>query len=400
MGRLRNHPWIALALAGVVSLVALLVLWRMPGLATVIGGVPAFLAPYVSWVILFRDEARKLLAEAIGHAFYWSKRGQRVAIGTALEADLASASSVLRDESPGLFDHTPKVKWYRTAAAEPEIRDGEAILPLKDFRARKSNAIRVVTAYVRLSALQGIGQHLHQDVALATEYAIAEKLLRAIDRGAAEEYISSAVLPACRASASLAELVDQTRVLDQQGVFTRVALREFIELGRRLGGGLPSAGAARASHSFVCYLHKIATKMPTEDLGDDLGFRSDVLAIGLVLVARPQVFAAQGTAAYTRRVGLYGTSGTSIVYLAARNSNVEYAKEVARDLEGHGNVSSIEEHEFMVQRDTVVRPAYLARVELNPYLSRRAERRFKLLRPATGVHSHTANESEGNILAS
>ena len=70
-----------------------------------------------------------------------------------------------------------------------------------------------------------------------------------------------------------------------------------------------------------------------------------------------------------------------MVYLAARGSNGEFAKEVAAALRTHGNATSLEEFDFETTGDSgVARPTYLARVTVNLWLSRRAERRFTVLR--------------------
>jgi len=132
----------------------------------------------------------------------------------------------------------------------------------------------------------------------------------------------------------------------------------------------------------VEYLHRIAVKGPHEQLDDALGFVGVYLKVGVVLVARQDVMAAHGDTAYTKRVGEYAKSGVPVVYLAARGTNVEFAKRVGMALHAHGNVTSLEEFEFETSHNGISRPTYLARVTVNLWLSRRAERRFTVLRSA------------------
>ena len=106
-----------------------------------------------------------------------------------------------------------------------------------------------------------------------------------------------------------------------------------------------------------------------------------------MLVAKPGVFAVHGESPYTRRVGDYAKSGMPVVYLAARGTNVLYAKEVAEALRDHGNVTSLEEFDYVAPHNGIERPTYLARLTVNLWLSRKAERRFVVLRKDKGTRA-------------
>lgn len=377
----RSHPWasLAVAVAVAVALSAAALLW--PAYQAVVGQIPSLVAPIGAWVALFPNEAKRLISEFSGRFFYWSSHGERLAVGAGLESDFALATRSISEQAPGSFKRSLRVVWHRGRASEPELDEGIVIVKLRDHRTRTANLVSTALAQVAFGAMHRARPHLDPDVSRAADFSLARALLNRIDEAAAYFLVTEVCLPECRQSPRLAKLVEQTRLLDERGLFTRVAVREFVELGERLGNQLPSAEAASESEAFVEYLHRIAVKSPYEDLDDALAFSGKHLRVGVVLVARPAVFAVKGETAYTGRVGEYAKNGFPVVYLAARGSNIEYAREVSAALRAHGNVTSLEEFEYTAPYRAAERPTYLARVTVNLWLSRRAERRFVVLRP-------------------
>jgi hypothetical protein len=380
MRTVRAHPWIALCVAVIAAAVLAFLAASLPMFRDFFGQVPTFVAPLAGWVALFPNEAKKLGSEVAGRTLYWTHKGERLAVAAGLEADFAIASKGLNDEAPGAISLPGKVQWRRGSATEPELIEGQVIVKLKDHRERTANLVSFALAQAVLGSLHHVRPHLDRDVSRAADFALARRMLNEIDEAAAHRLIADVCLPECHKSTRLAHLVDQTQLLDERGLFTRIAIREFVELGTRQGTGLPSSEAAEESVRFVEYLHRIAVKGPHEQLDDALGFVGRYMKVGVVLVARPDVMAAHGNAAYTKRVGEYAKSGVPVVYLAARGTNVEFARQVAAALHTHGNVTTLEEFDFETTHNGVSRPTYLARVTVNIWLSRRAERRFTVLR--------------------
>lgn len=382
MKAIRSHPWAALVVAAATAVLLAVLAANIPTFRDFFGQVPTFAAPLAAWVAVFPNEAKKIGSEVAGRTLYWTRRGERIAVAAGLEADFAIASRDLNEEAPGAVSVPARVEWRRGASGDPELVEGQVVVKLRDHRQRTGNLVSFALAQASLGSLHRARPHLDRDVIRAADFAVARHLLNRIDEAAAHRLVADVCLPECRESERLARLVDQTQLLDERGMFTRVAIREFVELGERQGTGLPSSEAAAESVRFVEYLHRIAAKGPHVQLDDALGFMGTYLKVGVVLVARPDVMAVHGDSAYTRRVGEYAKSGVPVVYLAARGSNIEFAKQVASALRIHGNVTSLEEFEFDTAYNGVVRPTYLGRVTVNLWLSRRAERRFEVLRSA------------------
>lgn len=385
MSRVRRHPWIVLGIVVVGAILAYFAVSSSQGLLEVVGRLPVSVALLLTWVAVFPNEAKKIASEAVGALFYWSRRGQRIAVGTGIEADVARATSRLEAEAPGLFTRALKIGWHRGKAGHVDLPEGKLIVKLRDHREQSANLTTAVVAHVRNSSLARARLHMDRDVNKAVEFSLVSLILEGLDRQAASSFRDEVCLPACEGSSRLATVCDWTRVLDSQGLFTRVAVTELNDLGSRLAGQLPSASAAEESYQFVSYLHRIATKAHGEHLSDELKFHRDHLSLGVVLVARPEIYAIHGDSAYTARVGQYAKEGVAAVYLVARGMNVEYAKSVATQLRGHGNVTSVDEFEFDIVLRGITRPAYVARVALDLRLSRRATRRFAVLREARGL---------------
>lgn len=377
-----RHPYMALATAALISLALVAIAATTPVIRETFGWLPGAVVPLVGWITLYRDDAKRLAGDIAGRTLYWTKHGQRTAVGATLEADVDKAASTISAEAPGAISRKMRIEWHRGTPGSLTIAEGEVVVRLRDYRERRANLVTVALAQASKGTISPARPHLDEAVARATDFAVARTILRHIDGSAAQSLITEVCDPECRRSPKLARVVEQIQQLDHHGLFTRVVLREFAALGHRLVGQLPVATASAESLEFVTYLHRVATKNAFQDLSDDLAFRRTHFQVGMVLIARPAVYAVHGTSAYTRRVGLYGTEGVSTVYLAARGTNVDYAHKVTSELETHGNVSSIDAFEFDLELNGVTRRTYLARVVVNPWLSRRAERRFKALRAA------------------
>jgi hypothetical protein len=382
MSRLRRHPWWALAFALAFAVLIYFVVAQSGLLVEFVGRIPLSLAVLLTWVGIFPQEAKKVASEVIAALFYWSRRGQRLAVGAGLEADVARASRDQESETPGLFPRALRVRWHRGGNGQVDLPEGEVVVKLRDHRMRSENATAAVLGHVQHSALAEARPYLDPDLSRALEFAVANRMFEIVDTRAGAAFRAEVCLPACEGSPRLAALCDQTQTVDQSGLLTRIALREYVELGQRLRAHLPSAKAAEQSIEFLGYLHRIATKAPGEDLSGALQFHRESLTVGVVLVARPEIYALHGEEPYTLRVGQYAKDGVPVVYLIARGSNVLLAKTVASLLRDHGNVTSIDEADFLVPHRSWTLPAYLARVTLNLRLSRRAEHRFTVLRAA------------------
>lgn len=380
----RQHPWIVLGIALICAVLAYFAVSSSQFLLEAVGRLPVSVSFLLTWVAVFPNEAKKIVAEVVGVLFYWSRRGQRIAVGTGIEADVARATSRVDAEAPGLFTRAFKIQWHRGKAGHVDLPEGELIVKLRDHRQQGANLTTAIVAHVRNSSLARARLHLDRDVNKAVEFGLVSLMLEGLDQHAASAFRDEVCLPACEDSDRLATVCDWTRVLDSQGLFTRVAVTELTGLGSRLAGQLPSASAAEESYQFLSYLHRIATKAHGEDLSDELKFHRAHLSLGVVLVARPEIYAIHGDSAYTGRVGQYAKEGVAAVYLVGRGMNVEYSKSVSTQLRGHGNVTSVDEFEFDVVLRGITRPAYVARVALDLRLSRRAERRFAVLREARG----------------
>src|SRR5690606_5696840 len=131
------------------------------------------------------------------------------------------------------------------------------------------------------------------------------------------------------------EKCEKIEEVDDNGLMTRILLRELNNFGDKLIGRLPKPEHKDESDKFLDFINQIATREFDDDT--PLAFINDTLKVGVVLVARIETYLNYGLEPYLRRIKLGRANGIESFYLLARSEKVEILIKVADELLNTGN---------------------------------------------------------------
>ena len=118
--------------------------------------------------------------------------------------------------------------------------------------------------------------------------------------------------------------------VDDEGMLTRILLREYSLWGGKLAGHLPKTEHQVESDGFLDFIYDLLTREPEELT--PLKFNGNDIKVGVILVAKPETYNQYGTTPYLRRIRAGFASGINTFYLLARNEKIEILNNVYSDL--------------------------------------------------------------------
>src|SRR5690606_13084931 len=131
------------------------------------------------------------------------------------------------------------------------------------------------------------------------------------------------------------EKCEKLEEIDDNGLFTRVILRELNNLGEKQFGRTPKVEHYIESEEFLDFIYNVVTR--EYDDNTPLVYNKKVYKVGFLLVAKAETYMNYGLEAYYRRIRLGLASGVKTFYLLARSEKVEILEKVAKELLHTGN---------------------------------------------------------------
>jgi small subunit ribosomal protein S1 len=131
------------------------------------------------------------------------------------------------------------------------------------------------------------------------------------------------------------EKCEKLEEIDDNGLFTRVILRELNALGEKQFGRTPKVEHYIESEEFLDFIYNVVTR--EYDDNTPLVYNKKVFKVGFLLVAKAETYIKYGLEAYYRRIRLGLASGVKTFYLLARSEKVEILEKVAKELLHTGN---------------------------------------------------------------
>lgn len=135
-------------------------------------------------------------------------------------------------------------------------------------------------------------------------------------------------------------MIDAT---DERGLFTRVLLRELLELGRKKACITETGDTVLEGNNFAKFLNEIAKKEKGEDV--PLTFTNCNIKVAIILVARAGV-ELPTIDPFLNKIKEKIKQSISVIYIFARGQNINIAKQVSNGCEFLPELTKIHEEEF------------------------------------------------------
>lgn len=121
---------------------------------------------------------------------------------------------------------------------ESFIHENMVVVRLGHHKNRDENLIRVLKEYLSQALVPEIKPHLSESVKKAIDFVVMSKALKKAP-SARNRFLENEYKPEIERNQEIKDYCEMMEILDKQGHFTRIFLRELKDLEGRLSGNLP-----------------------------------------------------------------------------------------------------------------------------------------------------------------
>jgi len=312
-----------------------------------------FLIVLIMYMLMHPEKVEKW-SSIIARGFaIFSRRIERAYVARDIQNRINSFADVANSEVSGVLPYRIKIEWVKVKETTPEafIKSGEIVVKMDHHRNQAKNLAHATIAYVSTGAIPRARQYINENVVRAIDFTIVKKIfVREGRHDALQIFVEEIFTPEIEKNPDIKKYCATMENLDIKGLFTRVLLREFLELGAEAYPEIPTESIKEETKNFVEFLEKIATKERGVDVPGGLSFEGNRIRTGLVLIARPEVRDLYGIDPYLNAVKVCVEKGINSIYiLAAGRLNITAAKLVAQRLERSEEIKKIEEREYKLR---------------------------------------------------
>lgn len=231
------------------------------------------------------------------------------------------------------------------------------------------NLVAAAWAFARRGVLVQSRRHLDSDVSTGIDFVVTKSILSRADVRAVNEFIGAVWVPTIRDQARLKALTSKLEALEDDALFGPVVLEEFAELGMRLSNRSPSDEVAEETAAFVDHLYDLSQREP--GVTQPTHFDGRWIRCAFVLVATPTVVSTHGTSPYRNAIDGCIRNAFPRVYVVARGSRIEVAREVVKSMEGDTRILHVREYTAPIpgpHGGTMMRLATRFRIDVREYV--------------------------------
>lgn len=300
-----------------------------------LSGILILVIVFVLYVAATKPENFKIYFGFIYQLIAWPFQFLRKkAIRFKIEGPTTKALKKLAKEVPDIEIPELVIQWVNEDNLETKLKEGKAIIKLKFDNDNTRNILKATNVYVRDAFLKHSKPYLHDSLRKALDLIVSKKILLQIKTNQSN-LISQFFEENSIDSEEVFEKCEKIEEVDDNGLMTRILLRELNHFGDKLTGRLPKPEHKDESDKFLDFINQIATREFDDDT--PLAFINDTLKVGVVLVARIETYVNYGLEPYLRRIKLGRANGIESFYLLARSEKVEILIKVADELLNTGN---------------------------------------------------------------
>jgi len=242
--------------------------------------------------------------------------------------------------------YSVKLKYVRgMERGELLAQENLVIVRIRDRRDDDKNLVHAMLAFCPSGLLAQSRPYFEKPLSDAIDYTVTRKFLDGLKQYSALAYLyEGVILPALEANADLQEFCRIFDRLDEQGLFTKVILRELRDFGARLGSRFPETAHRKEAKEFVKYMDVIATRAPGEECKTH--FQGNFVSMGFVWIGRSEKIASTGAVQYIQAVQWKRNMGIRRIYIGARDTFIEPATRVAYLVEKRGIAKMLKPKEY------------------------------------------------------
>lgn len=283
----------------------------------------------IDLLVIHQDRGEKLAGWLAKFIAWTSKKAEKTATAMSIQGKIDSFISSINTEVENLLPYGLKIKWISPELNREAFIQRDRVIVMLDYHNNQDeNLARVALLYMNKAVIPEARPHIHQKLGRAIDLMMTKKALFSFveARSALGHFVDSVLRPAATNDTELKEYCGVIDAIDERGLFTRVFLRELLELGLRRSGITETGDTVFETNEFTKLLRRIAEKERGVDV--DPTFAKQNIRMAVILVARPENVDL-GPDMYLRAIESRIKKSIKTFYIFARGSrNIEFAKRV------------------------------------------------------------------------
>jgi|GEM_PF-861445 len=255
-------------------------------------------------------------------------------IKSDVEGPCTKALRSIAKELPDMDIPGLSINWVNEDNIETVLTEGKAIVKLKFEDNQAKNIVKATSIYIKNAFLKHTKPYIKENLRKALDICVTKKILLKIEKNKSN-ILSIFIEENSSENSDVFESCELIEDIDDNGLFTRILLRELDLFGKKLHGRIIKEDYKKESDEFLRFVNQISIREYDDDT--PLSFSRQILKVGIILVAKEETFTNYGIKPYLRRIKLGLSKGIESFYLLARGDNVPILKEVATQLLNTGN---------------------------------------------------------------
>lgn len=250
-----------------------------------------------------------------------------------IKADIQSRinlfSRSVDKELPNVMPYNMKLKFVREID-RAELRRGKklVLVRIRDRRHDDRNFVHAMLAFCPVGVLPASRPYLENCLCEAVDLTVTRKFLNAIKYQSALNYLYKDVIePKAKENPDLDKLCIILDRFDEQGLFTRVVLRELRDFAAKVNTRYPTDAHKNETRQFVDYMDAIAKRQPGEKCETE--FMGNCISMRLIMVGTVDTLATKGIVGYLQAIQWAKGMNIDRVYIAARDKHIDDAERTA-----------------------------------------------------------------------
>ncbi|NQT31909.1 MAG: hypothetical protein HQ588_06200 [Deltaproteobacteria bacterium] len=258
-----------------------------------------------------------------------STRWRRRAIKTEIQSNINSFSRSIDKEVPNTMPYNMELKFVTDVERAELLKTKNMILVrIRDRKHDDKNIVHAMLAFCPVGVLPTSRIYLDDCLGDAIDFTVTRKLLSATQHQSAITYLHREVIePAIKEKPDLDNICRILDRFDDQGLFTKVVLRELRDFGAKVGSRYPTETHKSETRQFVEYMDVIAKRQPGEKC--ETSFNGNCISMIFLMVGTADKLATKGITGYLQAIQWARGRGLGRVYIAARDSLISEAERTA-----------------------------------------------------------------------
>lgn len=281
-------------------------------------------------VVLFYDKLERPITR-VYDLFHWAGASwRRRAIKADIQSNVNSFSQSVDKEAPNIMPYNMKLEFVSEIDRAELLKDKSLVLVrIRDRRHNDKNFVHAMLAFCPVGVLPASRPYLDNSLSDAIDFTVTRKFLNVIQYQSALNYLYKEVIePETKEKPELNKLCRVLDRLDEQGLFTKVVLRELRDFGAKVGSRYPTEAHKDETRQLVEYMDAVATRAPGEMM-EQVGYQGACISMGFLFVGISGTIITQGAIPYLRHIQKLKAMQLEKVYITARDDNIGMAERVS-----------------------------------------------------------------------